>query len=183
MANESTDRRRHISGVTINGVSLGDIQLVHVRGLTQFADERHLADQSPAAERFSGGQSAAGVGQRQRPARGQLFNGRSIDLADISLVDFNGANFLKRIDGGAFEATDGSALPSQGVGQIVASSLEDQHRRCRRFTDSVVTQQAYSPPRGSSPRSGGSGPLNADPPQRRRARRAARGRPWRRLRP
>jgi len=39
---------------------------------------------------------------------GAYSNGRTLDLAEITLANFNGANFLKRIDGGAFEVTDES---------------------------------------------------------------------------
>ena len=59
---------------------------------------------------------------------------------------FNGTNFLKRIDGGAFEATDGSgqALFGKG-GTIVGSSLEGSNTDIAdEFTKLIVTQQAYS---------------------------------------
>ena len=39
---------------------------------------------------------------------GSYSNGRTLDLAEITLANFNGTNCLKRIDGGAFEATDES---------------------------------------------------------------------------
>ena len=46
---------------------------------------------------------------------GTYSNGRTIDLAEITLANFNGANFLKRIDGGAFEVTDESGPPTYGA--------------------------------------------------------------------
>ncbi len=77
---------------------------------------------------------------------GNYSNGRNIDLAAITLATFNGTNFLKRDDGGAFEATDesGQALFGKG-GTIVGSSLEGSNTDIAdEFTKLIVTQQAYS---------------------------------------
>ena len=77
---------------------------------------------------------------------GNYSNGRNIDLAQISVVTFNGTDFLKRIDGGAFQATDesGQALFGSG-GTIVGSSLESSNVDIAdEFTKLIVTQQAYS---------------------------------------
>ena len=77
---------------------------------------------------------------------GTYSNGRTIDLAEITLANFNGANCLKRIDGGAFEATDESGPPTYGApGKIVGSSLEGSNTDIAdEFTKLIVTQQAYS---------------------------------------
>jgi flagellar hook protein FlgE len=85
------------------------------------------------------------IGQNGRVV-GNYSNGRNIDLAQISVATFNGTNFLKRIDGGAFEATDqsGAALFGSG-GTIVGSSLESSNTDIAdEFTKLIVTQQAYS---------------------------------------
>ena len=60
--------------------------------------------------------------------------------------DFNGANFLKRVDGGAFEVTDESGPALYGAsGRIVGSSLEGSNTDIAdEFTKLIVTQQAYS---------------------------------------
>jgi flagellar hook protein FlgE len=77
---------------------------------------------------------------------GSYSNGRTIDLAEITLADFNGPNKLKRVDGGAFELTDESGPPIYGAsGQIVGSSLEGSNTDIAdEFTKLIVTQQAYS---------------------------------------
>jgi flagellar hook protein FlgE len=64
----------------------------------------------------------------------------------VTLATFNGANFLKRVDGGAFEATDESGLALYGAGgRIVGSSLEGSNTDIGdEFTKLIVTQQAYS---------------------------------------
>jgi flagellar hook protein FlgE len=77
---------------------------------------------------------------------GSYSNGRTIDLAEITLANFNGANYLKRIDGGAFEVTDESGPAIYGApGKIVGSSLEGSNTDIAdEFTKLIVTQQAYS---------------------------------------
>ena len=77
---------------------------------------------------------------------GNYSNGRNIDLAQITLATFNGANFLKRLDGGAFEETDQSGNAVFGkAGTITGSALEGSNSDIAdEFTKLIVTQQAYS---------------------------------------
>jgi flagellar hook protein FlgE len=137
-----------LPNVVVNGISLGNIQLVHGSGgLTQFADPNgntqvNLLEQNgfPA-----GNLQQVSVSDKGRLV-GTYSNGRTIDLAEITLMNFTGANFLKRIDGGAFEATDESGPAIAGAsGRIVASSLEGSNTDIAdEFTKLIVTQQAYS---------------------------------------
>jgi len=73
-------------------------------------------------------------------------NGRAIDIAEIPLVSFLGENALKRLDGGAFEATTESGPAIFGAsGSIVGSSLEGSNTDIAdEFTKLIVTQQAYA---------------------------------------
>ena len=77
---------------------------------------------------------------------GSYSNGRTIDLAEITLANFSGANYLKREDGGAFQVTDESGPATYGTsGNIVGSSLEGSNTDIAdEFTKLIVTQQAYS---------------------------------------
>jgi flagellar hook protein FlgE len=77
---------------------------------------------------------------------GNYSNGRNVDLAAITLATFNGPNFLKRVNGGAFEVTDQSGPALDGAsGKIVGSSLEGSNTDIAdEFTKLIVTQQAYS---------------------------------------
>ena len=77
---------------------------------------------------------------------GSYSNGRSIDLAEVTLANFNGPDYLKRIDGGAFEVTDGSGPALYGAsGKIIGSALEGSNTDIAdEFTKLIVTQQAYS---------------------------------------
>jgi len=137
-----------LTNAVVNGVSLGSPVInFGTGGVTQFADangnvqvNQIQQDGFPAGELQSVGVSTNGR------IVGNYSNGRNLDLAEISVATFNGTNFLKRIDGGAFEATDESGQALFGKsGTIVGSSLESSNTDIAdEFTKLIVTQQAYS---------------------------------------
>ncbi len=137
-----------LPGVIVDGVSLGSIVLQHgSSGLTQFADANGNVQVNALQQNgFPAGvlQSVA-VNDKGRVV-GTYSNSRTIDLAQITLANFNGVDGLKRIDGGAFVATDESGPPTYNApGQIVGSSLEGSNTDIAdEFTKLIVTQQAYS---------------------------------------
>jgi len=137
-----------LTGVTVDGVPLGDIQLVHgAGGVTQFADPNGNVQVNQLQQNgFPAGElQSVSVNDKGRVV-GSYSNGRTIDLAEITLANFNGANYLKRIDGGAFEVTDESGTATYGApGKIVGSSLEGSNTDIAdEFTKLIITQQAYS---------------------------------------
>ena len=137
-----------LTGVTVDGVPLGDIQLVHgAGGITQFADPNGNVQVNQLQQNgFPAGElQSVSVNDKGRIV-GSYSNGRTIDLAEITLANFNGANYLKRIDGGAFEVTDESGTATYGApGKIVGSSLEGSNTDIAdEFTKLIITQQAYS---------------------------------------
>ena len=137
-----------LTAVTVNGILIGDVDLTHGSGgITQFADQNGTVRVNELQQNgFSAGElQQISVSDKGRVV-GSYSNGRTIDLAEISLVDFNGANFLKRIDGGAFEVTDESGPAIFGAsGKIIGSSLEGSNTDIAdEFTKLIVTQQAYS---------------------------------------
>ena len=77
---------------------------------------------------------------------GNYSNGLSLNIVDIPLVSFNAEDGLKRLDGGAFEATSESGqaiLDATGV--IVGQALENSNTDIAdEFSKLIVTQQAYS---------------------------------------
>jgi flagellar hook protein FlgE len=77
---------------------------------------------------------------------GTYSNGRTVDLAEVTLASFNGADQLQRLDGGAFAATEGSGAAILGApGKIIGASLEGSNVDIAdEFTKLIVTQQAYS---------------------------------------
>jgi flagellar hook protein FlgE len=137
-----------LNNVVINGVSLGNLTLLHgAGGITQFADPNgnvqvNLLEQNgyPAGEL-----QTVAVNDKGRVI-GSYSNGRTIDLAEITLANFNGTNGLRRLDGGAFAATSESGVATFGApGRIVNSSLEGSNTDIAdEFTKLIVTQQAYS---------------------------------------
>jgi flagellar hook protein FlgE len=137
-----------LNNVTVNGTSLGNIQLVHgTGGITQFADPNGNAQVNLLQQNgFPAGElQQVSISEKGRLV-GAYSNGRTLDLAEITLANFNGANYLKRIDGGAFEVTDESGPAIYGAsGKIIGSSLEGSNTDIAdEFTKLIVTQQAYS---------------------------------------
>jgi flagellar hook protein FlgE len=137
-----------LNNVTVNGIALGTVQLVHgAGGITQFADPNGNAQVNLLQQNgFPAGElQQVSVSDKGRVV-GSYSNGRTLDLAEITLANFNGANYLKRIDGGAFEVTDESGPAVYGApGKIVGSSLEGSNTDIAdEFTKLIVTQQAYS---------------------------------------
>ncbi|HMI16848.1 MAG TPA: flagellar hook-basal body complex protein, partial [Bradyrhizobium sp.] len=116
-----------LTNATVNGVSIGSPVVVFGNGgVTQFADANgNVQVNQIQQDGFPAGQlQSVGVSTNGRIV-GNYSNGRNLDLAEITLASFNGTNFLKRADGGAFEATDESGQALFGkAGTIVGSSLE-----------------------------------------------------------
>ena len=137
-----------LTNAVVNNVSLGSPVInFGTGGVTQFSDANgNVQVNQISQDGFPAGQlQSVGVSTNGRIV-GNYSNGRNLDLAVISIAKFNGTNFLKRIDGGAFEATDesGQALFGKG-GTIVGSSLESSNTDIAdEFTKLIVTQQAYS---------------------------------------
>jgi flagellar hook protein FlgE len=138
----------NLSNVVVDGINLGDIQVTHgAGGITQFADPNGNAQVNLLQQNGypAGELQTISISEKGRIV-GYYSNGRTLDHAEITLADFTGANFLKRIDGGAFEATDESGTPTYGAsGKIIGSSLEGSNTDIAdEFTKLIVTQQAYS---------------------------------------
>ena len=137
-----------LNSVVINGISLGNLTLVTgSNGLTQFADSNGTAQVNLLQQDgyVAGSLQSVAVNDKGRVV-GNYSNGRTIDLAQITLASFNGTDGLQRIDGGAFQATDESGPPTYNAsGTIVGSSLEGSNTDIAdEFTKLIITQQAYS---------------------------------------
>ena len=137
-----------LANAVVNGVALGSPVInFGTGGVTQFADANgNVQVNQIQQDGFPAGQlQSVGVGTNGRIV-GNYSNGRNLDLAEISIATFNGTNFLKRVNGGAFEVTDASGQALYGkAGTIVGSSLEGSNTDIAdEFTKLIVTQQAYS---------------------------------------
>ncbi len=138
-----------IGALTVNGVAIGAVDIqVGNNGLTQFAD-------SSGAVRGSGiSQDGYAAGTLERisvTGEGQITgtysNGQVATLAQISIAQFNAANALQRLDGGAFAQTLESGAPIIGIGgsSVLGGTLEGSNTDiAEEFAKMIVTQQAYS---------------------------------------
>ena len=137
-----------LTGVTVDGVSIGNIDIQHgANGLTQFADNGGTVQVNVLQQDGfpAGALQSVSVNDKGRVV-GTYSNSRTIDLAEVTLANFNGPNNLKRLDGGAFAETSDSGPPNYNApGKIVGSSLEGSNSDIGdEFTKLIVTQQAYS---------------------------------------
>lgn len=137
-----------ISGLSVNGINLGDITLDHGSGgITQFADPNGVAKVTDINQNgFAAGELVGITVSEEGRVVASYTNGRAVDIAEISLASFNGDGGLTKTDGGAFRATPDSSAPILGaLGSVVGSALEGSNTDIAdEFTKLIVTQQAYA---------------------------------------
>jgi flagellar hook protein FlgE len=137
-----------IPNVAVNNQSLGNITFnFGSGGLTQFASTGGTVTVNQIQQDgFAAGQLQSVAVNNSGLVVGTFSNGQNLDLAAVSLSHFNGTNFLKALDGGAYAATDLSGVAITGAtGTINGSSLEGSNTDIAdEFTKLIVTQQAYS---------------------------------------
>jgi flagellar hook protein FlgE len=137
-----------IPGVVVDGQSLGALSVnISSGGLTQFASSSGAATINTISQNgFAAGQLQSVAINNSGLVVGTFSNGQNINLASVTLSHFNGTNYLKALDGGAYEVTDLSGPAIIGAsGKISGSSLEGSNTDIAdEFTKLIVTQQAYS---------------------------------------
>jgi flagellar hook protein FlgE len=137
-----------ISNVAVNNQSLGNLTFnFGAGGLTQFASTGGTATINQVQQDgFAAGQLQSVAINNSGLVVGTFSNGQNLDLAAVSLSHFNGTNYLKALDGGAYAATDLSGVAITGAtGSISGSSLEGSNTDIAdEFTKLIITQQAYS---------------------------------------
>ena len=137
-----------LSAVSVDGISLGDINLQHGSGgITQFADPNGTArvtelyqDGYPAGELVSISISDSGR------VTSFYSNSQQVELAEVVLAGFNAENELRKVDGGAFLETPESGTPVLGTsGNIIGGALEASNTDIAdEFSKLIITQQAYT---------------------------------------
>jgi flagellar hook protein FlgE len=140
-----------IPSVALTNVKVGDITLPTLSisfgsNLTQFSDPKGNTSNGIEPNGYPAGSlQTVSIGDDGKVV-GQYSNGRNVNLAQITLATFTGANFLKRSDGGTFTVTSQSGPPVYGKGgDIQGSALEGSNADIAdEFTKLIVTQQAYS---------------------------------------
>jgi flagellar hook protein FlgE len=137
-----------VPNVTVGGQSLGNITInVGSGGLTQFASTGGTATINTISQNgYAAGQLQSVAISNSGLVIGTFSNGQNLDLASVTLSHFNGTNYLKSLDGGAYAVTDQSGPAIIGAsGTISGSSLEGSNTDiAEEFTKLIVTQQAYS---------------------------------------
>jgi flagellar hook protein FlgE len=138
----------NIPTLTVGGQSLSNVTVSFpAGGLTQFSTSGGAATIGGITQNgFAAGQLQSVAINNNGLVVGTFSNGQNIDLAAITLSHFNGTNFLKALDGGAYAVTDQSGPAIIGAsGTISGSSLEGSNTDIAdEFTKLIVTQQAYS---------------------------------------
>lgn len=137
-----------ITGLTVDGVNLGNITMNHGSNqVTQFADTNGAVSVTEIEQDgfASGALASIAVSDAGRVV-GTYTNGKQLDLAEVTLVKFNADNKLRKLDGGAWAATQDSGEAIQGAsGEIVAEARESSNVDIAdEFSKLIVTQQAYS---------------------------------------
>jgi flagellar hook protein FlgE len=137
-----------LPNVSVDGQALGTVAVnIGSGALTQFASTGGAATINNLTQNgFAAGQLQSVAINNSGLVVGTFSNGQNIDLASVTLSHFNGTNYLKALDGGAYEVTDLSGPAIQGAsGKISGSSLEGSNTDIAdEFTKLIVTQQAYS---------------------------------------
>ncbi len=137
-----------IPNVSVDNQALGNLSFnISGGALTQFASSNGaLTGGTITQNGFAAGQLQSVAINNNGLVVGTFSNGQNIDLASITLSHFNGTNYLKALDGGAYAVTDQSGPAIVGAsGTISGSSLEGSNTDIAdEFTKLIVTQQAYS---------------------------------------
>ncbi|MGY4287410.1 flagellar hook protein FlgE [Bradyrhizobium sp. LM2.7] len=121
-----------INNVSVSGQSLGSVAFnISSGGLTQYASTSGAVTINTITQNgYAAGQLRSVAVNNNGLVVGTFSNGQNLDLAQVSLSHFNGTNYLKALDGGAYAATEQSGNAIDGAsGTISGSSLERvQHR-------------------------------------------------------
>ncbi|MEH6951095.1 flagellar hook-basal body complex protein [Nitrobacter sp. NHB1] len=137
-----------IPSVSVGTQSLGNLTLnLGTGGLTQYASSGGNATINAINQNgYAAGQLQSVAVNNDGIVVGTFSNGQNLSLAQVSLSHFNGTNYLKALDGGAYAVTDESGPAIAGAaGHINGSSLEGSNTDIAdEFTKLIVTQQAYS---------------------------------------
>ena len=137
-----------INNLTVNGVAVGTLTLEHgSNGITQFADSNGSASVTTLTQNgyAAGKYTSVAVDDTGRVVA-SYSNGQQISVAQVVTATFNGANALKRLDGGAFAETTESGSPVLSANPTISgSSLEASNTDISsEFSSLIVTQQAYA---------------------------------------
>ena len=137
-----------VANLTIDGKSTGAPISINIANLSQYGDSNGVFRQSSISQ---DGHSSASLTGMEISNQGRIYakysNGMQVAVADIAIAHFNGAEALKRGDGGAYEVSDQSGEPIYGLNgsSIMVGGVEGSNADIsQEFTRMIATQQAYS---------------------------------------
>ena len=137
-----------LNNVSVSNQALGNITFnFGAGGLTQYASVGGTTTINQIQQDgYAAGQLQTVSVNNSGLVVGTFSNGQNLNLAAVSLSHFNGPNYLRPLDGGAYAATDQSGVPIAGAtGSIGGSAVEGSNTDIAdEFTKLIVTQQAYS---------------------------------------
>jgi flagellar hook protein FlgE len=137
-----------LNNLTVNGVTIGNVSLVHgPNGVTQFNDPNGTAEVTALNQNgYPAGEFVSVAINDNGRVVASYNNGQQVEVAQVVTADFNAANQLKRLDGGIFAATSDSGEPIlNSNGGVIGASLESSNTDIsEEFTKLIVTQQAYA---------------------------------------
>ncbi|MEM6383897.1 MAG: flagellar hook-basal body complex protein [Pseudomonadota bacterium] len=132
----------------VGGSVVSNVRLRHdTTGVTQFSDPSGNAQLTDLSQNgFAAGELVGVAVSESGRLVATYANGQVADVAEVAVVTFNGDSALKKLDGGAFQATresgDAILVDASGVtgGALEMSNVDISDE----FTKLIVTQQAYS---------------------------------------
>lgn len=133
---------------TVDGLSVANVRLRHdTDGITQFSDPGGNAQLTNLSQNgYSAGELVGISISDAGRVVAAYSNGQVNDIAEVAVATFNGDSMLRKLDGGAFQATreSGDAILVDAT-DVVGSALELSNVDISdEFTKLIVTQQAYS---------------------------------------
>lgn len=136
-----------IPDLTVNGTSVGDITFAYgAGGLTQFYNANGVATPNLGQDGVPAGNFVGISISEDGKVLATYSNNRTVPIAQIPTVSFNGDPGLRRLDGGAYAATTESGQPIYNAsGSIVAQAVEASNTDIAdEFSKLIITQQAYT---------------------------------------
>ncbi|MBB4301840.1 flagellar hook protein FlgE [Rhodobium orientis] len=137
-----------ITGMTVDGVTLGDITIQHgSAGITSFSDANGTAKVTELSQNgYPAGELESVAISDSGRVTAFYTNGEQLEIAEVGIATFNAPDELRKVDGGAFLATTESGTPIiGGSGNIIGSALEASNTDIAdEFSKLIITQQAYT---------------------------------------
>jgi flagellar hook protein FlgE len=135
-----------LTGLAVNGDTVGNVTLNYGSNLTQFASTTGTVEVNGLTQNGFGAGSLQSLSVAQGQIVGSFSNGQTVALADVTVATFTGQDSLQSLNGEAFAATPESGNPNfSGAGNVVGSSLEASNVDiATQFSQLIVAQQAYS---------------------------------------